>query len=295
MKIFMPTRGHLPRITTPRLFDSGDLTFIVHRLEDRTYLERHFRNKIMVAHVSKDRPRGGALSAMRNFAMGLLRPGEWCGMVDDDLVKITGPQSVLRREHYDAGRLDFECYPNGRPSVMAKEEWKEAFQQETIVPAYLIMDDLVTKCEEVGTVFGGIAGHDNYFFKGIRWSTQGLVISRFCVVRQDGHRWLPSMCHDVERTCHALAAYGATVIDKWFYPICKEDYPEFGIGTVESRREEWMRVTAMIDEKYPGLLRLEWPLAKIIPNTRPRFEKWWRELRASVDPLEFKRLYMGTV
>lgn len=276
MNIYCPTTAYLPRITTPEMFDET-LIFVVHDECDKERLHEEYPDhEILVSGVSRDLPGTFAITEQRNFIFDQLEIGEWCGMVDDDLAGINGPQAVLSQEHHDSESLDFSRYPDTNAlSVMAGSAWKEAFSKPTTVAPWCIMEDLREKAEESGTILGGLIGHNNFFFCNKRWSLNGMVIARFIVAKKDGRPWI-GCNEDVERTCYALTQYGGTVVDKWFHLVSVDNAPEMGIGTLEMRGPYWKEHMPKMAEVYPGLLKLEYPIAKLVPTTRSRFLKWFR-------------------
>jgi hypothetical protein len=274
MKFFMPTTACIERMTTPALFKPGELCIVCHDMDDGGRVQDHFpEHEVVVVNVPKGNgPRG--VEDMRNAIWGIVGQDNWCCMVDDDLMRLTGPQAYLQQKHYDEESIDFDVFKDEPPQT-----WKRAFLEPTPWSPLQIAEALVEKCVEVGSVIGGLASLNNHFFRKRRWTLQGLIVGRFTVSKVDLNRpWREGGLEDVERGLYSLTVHGASVVEKWVYPITNEFVPDAGIGDPEgySRRTAWQSSAARILHMYPGLVKADGNLLKIVPNTRVRFLKWFR-------------------
>jgi hypothetical protein len=174
----------------------------------------------------------------------LVSEGEWYLSLDDDLEIL----QKVRSDFYEDEVVVFDDF------TISSSEWRKIYREESrdIVG---VAEELIFKCQEVGTIFGAIQStrRENYFFRPKKWSTINLTGAIFFVKQKFG-RWREEVdtLEDMDMICQVLRAYGSVVINQWVYPIT-QDYTPGGIGT-EAERNLVEKSERMLAD-YPGLLK----------------------------------------
>jgi hypothetical protein len=278
MKLYVCTKAHLPRIHTPAtgLTSVLDTTWIVHTDEDRGRLARHLAISPSSVHVANPPPLPGncpPIGWIRDWVCkNLAARGEWMAWADDNIRRV----AVVSPEHYHAERLEFA----GMPS----HYWRAAYRHEagphTIT---MLLGELAAKCDAEGTIYGGFAPEDNYYFRPRKWRVPtGYVKTKLAVYKNDGSSWYPfdgCMFEDFVKSVDVAARYGAVVINNFARPENKY-WEAGGIGAAEFRRPFLAQNVEWLMARYPGLVKRHKTIdthVQFVPRTRKQLARWREE------------------
>lgn len=204
-------------------------------------------------------PRAGIAAWNRAWAeKHLVEDGQWYAMVDDNAECITALPEHLHNVE-DLRESDFETplTPYGVGFL-----WRE----------------LVEKCEEVGTIYGGTSRFSNPFYRRNRWQKVGQVIASHCVCKKSPNllpwNYLGAL-EDVMRSCDVVTRYGSIVVDRWAR-VVKPHGEAGGLGSAEQRFEANDAAHKALDVLWPGLVRVKTEYPKHSVQFRVRNIERWR-------------------
>jgi hypothetical protein len=251
LKLYICTRAHLPRIHTPGtgLTSALETHWVTHTDEDRKRLKRHLGLSLSKIHACNP-PKLGCppIAWMRDWVCrNLAARGKWMTWADDNIRKVVG----VPGRHYEKERMDFE--------TKNSKWWRKLYHTEADAPRiYLFLQELIAKCEELGTIYGGFAPEDNYYFRPRKWRTPtGYVKTKLSVYKNDGSTWYPfagCMFEDFCKSVDVVARYGSVVINNFARPENRY-WEEGGIGSEDQRRPHLLKNVAWLVQKYRGLVR----------------------------------------
>lgn len=256
-------------MTTPRLVNA---TLVCHNEEDAERMRSDWPNhEVIVSGV----PKGGleGIANQRNWIASQTR-GEWVVMLDDDIERISSPN--LEEE----------------PDFYEWKDWRAIYDQDAEKSVEEIAADIRERCIEQGTIFGGLYGTDNYYFRKKRWATGGVVVTRFAVWFNNGWNWHKTL-EDVEMSCRTIAEYGSVVLDRWHFVVTPD-----GSTIGEDRVDGWWEAAEWLTSKYGRLVTPDYPYFRILPGNRIakwrrehdlsslRAEAFWQSLDRRLDPFQ---------
>ena len=253
MQALIISRGFIPRIHSTGIFE--DWQMILHTDEQRRSLIRHgfSAHRLHVSNVPE-----GILSVPAQRAWGeknLTEVDDWYMAMDDNVRGFT----AVPKEYWDFPvREDFEC--------------------ECEDP-YALMESLVTKCEEKGTTYGGLATSNNWYFRQTHYRFYSRVITCCAVVKHCEIPWDPPdvvTSEDVARTFETIARYGCVVVDN-FGRYVKPHGEEGGLGPYSERPNK--KLFQLMIDRYPGLVRLHHSSGYAVSRfyNQKSIDKWRKE------------------
>lgn len=186
-------------------------------------------------------------AAKRDWICRKLWPaGEWGVWMDDNVERLSGLARYLTKD-----RLDLDDGFN----------WRQAFN-ETLgkLQVQEYVEETIARCEAGGTIMGGFATEQNFYFRGRKWQDHGYCRTQFVVYKNDGSPWVPSDCpnmmfEDMAKTVDVVARYGRVCVNRHL----KAEKPLFepgGIGSLDDRIPYLVENCRWLMAKYPGLLSL---------------------------------------
>lgn len=276
MKLYICTRGHLPRIHTPGTGLTGKLEthWVTHTDAERGALLRHLGLSRRLVHCcNPPRFKHPPIAWMRNWVCENLAPrGRWMAWADDNIRRVV----CVPPPHYKQERLDFD--------TDSAANWRILFHQEAS-PARIValLEELTQKCEQEGTAYGGFAPEDNYYFRPRHWRVPtGYVKTKLAVYKNDGSTWYPfagCMFEDFCKSVDVVTRYGCVVINNYARPENRY-WEEGGIGSEESRRPHLLKNVAWLVKRYGGLVKRHPEVETNIQfalRTRRQVEQWREE------------------
>lgn len=248
MKIFIPTKCHQARMRAHELVD--DFYFVVNSDRDREALRHQFNDqcKILVSNIPDSITGVGRICWIRDWLYReVVAVGEWSLTIDDNVGRI----SRVEDEYYHEDRIRFGDY------FLTAAEWREIYNHTCTKPEILqLAEELVARCEATGTIFGGLAPEDNYFYRGSHWRTRGYVKCKFAAYKNDGSSWRPfaeCMFEDYVKSVDVVTRYGSVVINN-FARTHNPYWEEGGIGSYEERYPHLLINAEWLKTQYPGLI-----------------------------------------
>lgn len=269
MKIFCVSRGHLPRIRThllPSLLND-DLRWICHNQDQARaiYDLVHMRPSDSVVSTGV---MDGDLTSQRDWIEDNYTDiNEWYACIDDnvnEICKVREPEYLKEL---------FDCDQYGDVRGMANQPL-----QASLMP---ILGELVAKCEETGTTYGGFGWLENPFFRIRKWQYRGYVKGKLFVKKNDGVPWRYdpriNMMNDHAKTYDIIARYGTTVVNRFIYV----DHPQYeagGLGSRDERMPKRIATCEMLRERFAGLVDLdEADKPVMMKRSQDTVDQWRRE------------------
>lgn len=267
MKVFCPTLGERNTIAHTLFPEEWEFSFVVDQFTDASSLEAKFGKRVLQLEI-EDPNRITRLSEIRTkMEIEFTDLGEWHIGVDDDIGGIT----MLDRVMYDAGDedLDYEMW--------SAKDWHDWFSHRASPDDVRhVFAQIIEKCEEMGTIYGGTSFFDNPFYRKRKWAHAGYVNGGLHVKKSDGRPWRWAPNGDMEMSCYCLQKYGSVVLNRWAHCLFK-DSTEGGMLTFS---EEWKAIVLENIEKlmraYPGLLKPDGFRMKVLKNSLRSVENWRR-------------------
>lgn len=158
----------------------------------------------------------------------LMEKGEWYVLVDSHVKHVTR----VHDEHLYARKcIDFEAYDD-------KYDWQPQFDFK-VEPWQVInlIDELIGKCKEVGTTYGGFADCLHFRGRSEHWLKRAVVPSKLCVWKHTGIEWL---YHDLAMTAGVLAKSGCVVVNQFARAVYERDHAD--------------AITASLHQRYPWMV-----------------------------------------
>jgi len=184
--------------------------------------------------------------------------GEWYIWIDDNVSHFTW----LPYPWYDQERIDFDVdWKNleGKSlMIQACYDWHKIYN--TICPINQIIqiwEELIQKCEQEKTVFGGFSIEENFFFRYKKWQYFTYVRTQNAVAKNVGlpfHYWPECMIEDMARSVDVVARYGKVVVNKFVKPM-KQFWEIGGIGLLQERIPNLEHGNAVLIKMYPELMQ----------------------------------------
>jgi hypothetical protein len=258
-KILVISKGYIPRIRVHNLIRDLNYHFIFHNDQQRNNAIEKLNLHKCRTHVANTPEIGQASAAFNRewSERNLIDLNEWYVWIDDNVSHFTW----LPRPWYDLERIDFDLdwkHPDGRELMkQASYDWHHIY--DTICPIRQILEiweELIEKCEEENTVFGGLCINNNYFFRAKKWGHITRICTANAVAKNVGlpfRYWPECMIEDMARSIDVVARYGKVVVNKYVKPI-KQFYEPGGIGSLQERIPNLEHASEVLMKMYPGLI-----------------------------------------
>jgi hypothetical protein len=230
------------------LLQQLDVEWVTDTDQDRERMARRAGIERYKIHVCNPPPiKPTPVSWVRDWACrNLLDMGQWMVWLDDNVRKV----QCIPQPHYNLAKIEFE----GQESSY----WRSLYHTEAPAPRVLrLLGELVQVCEKNGTIYGGFAPEDNYFYRAKHWrSPFGYVKTKLAVYKNDGSSWYPfegCMFEDWYKSAEVVARYGSIVLNNYARPVNTYWEPG-GIGSVDERRPCLVSNVKYIMALFPGLV-----------------------------------------
>lgn len=244
MKIFVFAYNRYTTMTTSNLLVAEGIEHyvMVHSEDDKHKFKAGGTLKIDDEHIIvTGNPKG--LTRQRNYALDMLKFGEWAIFMNDDLRKVT-----MFRDYEKCTYDKIKLSPN---NIKVFDEYlktpiscRKLFQ--------LMETTIKDSAEKEGARLVGFVAHNNTKFRARKLSKKGLVDGRLWMFKKEmGMRFDENVnvLEDHEFTAQHLCRYGCVHIENW---IC----PEFsrmtkgGFGTLPERTNQLRQEAAYLIKKY---------------------------------------------
>lgn len=256
--VVITSKGHAPRMRAHRILVSNGYSNWRVVLDDYAQAGRAVDAGVPAGRVAvTDRPldippQDGIAWTRQWIEENLVARGEWYVSLDDNVSGWTGLPD------YGPEWVNFDADPGLFASSMRGMTWREAFDTPLTFQAVVQRwCELIEECDKRGTIAGGFAIEDNYFFRGNKWQTLGYVRAQNAVWKNTGlpfYYWKGAMLEDFVRSVDAVARTGSILINRFVKPQ-KKFFEEGGIGSFEERRPNLTACCQELMRRYPGLLR----------------------------------------
>lgn len=253
MKVIVCSAVKLSRLKTHLwLQNSGvDYHYCVHTDDDVLKLADHTGIPTTRIHAMDPPNIGvGIIGWMRHSAEQLLtEPGEWYCFIDDDVMI-----SKLCDPYYDLEVIDLDD-----PEYI-DVDWREAFVTPMTAKDFpSLLSEIQGRCEEQGTILGGITWNDNFYFRLVKWKRRAFVCGAFSLTMH--HPDIPWIWHpashiaeDGARSCFVMERYGSIVLNQFATIAPLGSQEDSSIGPLSYRASAWRETRRAIAERFYGLV-----------------------------------------
>lgn len=252
--IIVMSKGCVERMHTMRWLDELGFayTVVTHTEEQAQSVKAACAGSVLVTGCKH-------LVENRNVAFSLVQEGEWFVGMDDNILRLT----QVRDDFYSGDVIDQEVAPP-KPA----KTWRDVYRIGASWRLEALVEELIAKCEEYGTIYGGFASMENPFFRQRKWSSVRFVKSKlFVMKRTAGVWWESEYAHDSLMSAYVVAHFGKVAVNNWVHPEHKM-YEAGGLGHVSARRRNGLDDSLELAcAMYPGLVAH----AKRGKNTALRF------------------------
>lgn len=246
---FVFTYDRYHEITTSEYLKDIPHTVLCHTKEQAHAF--HKAGRIHGEMISTKKPRG--LTYNRNFALDMMKPGEWAAFWVDDLIDVT------YYPNQDA--------PMGKLNITAGTQNKARMLFKTPCPAerfYEIAEQCVLHAEQRGFALVGFSLTDNPMFRRNKFSYRGLADGRCWIVKKTDLKF-DEKVQLIDDTCWTainLRYFGGVVVNNWVLPNCKR-YTAGAFGKKEDRMQQKIKECAYLVKTYPDHIKIAskvgWP------------------------------------
>ena len=238
MKIIIFTYDRYDSITTSEYFKEHAHIVLCHSEKMKSkYLEH---GRIYGKLISTEEPKG--LANNRNYALSLMKEGEWAMFISDDL------ENVYKYKHLETAKYDVipeEIDPNKSfNDTISAEQLIEISKQE------------IKYCESKNIYLSGYASNENGFFLKKKKRDWSLVDGRCILVKKSNLKFDKNtqLVDDYSFTALNMKHFGKVNINQWVIPKCRR-YTKGAYGSIEQRMDQKLRECKYLVEKYPDLIR----------------------------------------
>ena len=194
------------------------------------------------------------LSKQRNYALDMMKMGEWACFWVDDLIKMTrlvGP--TLQSINIENQKLFINISMNVK-------EFEIQVQQD------------IKHSEEKNFNIIGFAVSSNTLFRAKQYSYRSLVEGGCFLIKKTHLRWDENVdtLDDQYITCANFETFGGVVRNNWILPAFAKN-TEGGVGTREERMEQKMKEVQYLINRFPKYAKIVdkkgWPLGSRMTST----------------------------
>lgn len=279
MKIFIPSWRRPTTTTTPALLDACGVPYqlVIRETEFAEYAKNFDKKKLLVVGADD------ALNAAREHTRTLLKKGEWCLHMDDNVLGFIQCAAKFYRTHEEVPLEDDE-------DMVTRAKWQPTMNRKATFSEFydLIVQDTMEECENRGAFLAGFSAHDNPAFRYRKFTDVGYVCGKTMLMRNQGLPWIQS--HESAGEDYALTAAhlyenGRVLINKWGHPM-RRHYMAGGCGPYDERLPSMMRAQQDLCARYGDLFAIKnegredkrQGELRIRFNSLEQVEKWRAEL-----------------
>ena len=178
----------------------------------------------------------------RNYALSLMKEGEWAMFISDDL------ENVYKYKHLD--EADYEIIPE---EIDPNKSFNETITAKKLIE---ISKKEIEYCEKNNIYLSGFASNENGFFLKKKRRNWSLVDGRCVLVKKSKLKYDTNtqLIDDYSFTALNMKHFGKVNINQWVIPKCKR-YTKGAYGSIEERMEQKLRECKYLVETYPDLIR----------------------------------------
>lgn len=247
---FVFTYDRYTDITTSEYLKDVNHTVLCHTTEQRKKFTA--AGKIHGRIIETLEPKG--LSNNRNYALSLMKSGEWAAFWVDDLIAVTRYGNY---PGYAENKLNI-CKENQNE---ARKLFKTPCDTKTF---YQIAEETVRHAESKGYCLVGFSLTNNPMFRRNKYSYRGLADGRCWIVKKTDLRFDTNV-QLIDDTCFTalnLKYFGGVVVNNWLLPDCKR-YTAGSFGSKENRMEQKIKECSYLVKAYPKHIKIAdkvgWP------------------------------------
>lgn len=221
MKFIMQTRGDMRRFRT-HLLNIPNLEIVCHTDEQATRINAIVPDTPIYVHELDEGVK--AIGPVRDWVeKNLVAPNEWFVLIDDNINAIYAPDEPL----YSQEKIEEEF---AKRSFYRARQLQGAALQD-------VAQELVDRCEQQGTIYGGFGWMDNPGFRRTKWQRFGYVKAKMCVKKNTGLRWCwdprIQVMYDHSQSFKVIEDYGSIAVNRYVYV----DHPPYEVGGIGSHAE----------------------------------------------------------
>lgn len=251
MKIFVPSWRRPDSMTTPSLLQACGITnykVVVRETEYDAYLRGGTPKKNLLVVGADD-----GLNAAREATRLLLRKGEWCLQMDDNVLGFVQCQRRFYDRHAEVPLAADE-------TMVTRAKWQTKMNERVDFTGFMyVVEDTLRECEERGAYLAGFSAHDNPAFRFRKFTDVGYVCGKTMLMRNQGLPWCQSTessGEDYALTAAHLYDNGRVLINKWAHPMRKH-YQPGGCGPYEERLPAMQRAQQELSARYGELFGIK--------------------------------------
>lgn len=243
MKIVLQTRGDMRRFRTHLLFtDISKLIVVCHTRDQMERIRAEIPGIRVEVHGLPEGPT--AIGPIRDWVERNLIPyGTWYAGIDDNV------QTIWRVAfpYYDLDKTPEDC------------RTREIYRGESLHGDGIqrILAELVEKCEEQVTIYGGFGWMENPMFRGTKWQTLGYAKAKLYVKKNISFPWCwdprIQVMYDHAHTFRAIALHGSVAINRFVY-VQHPQYEGGGLGSHAERMPFRKPTLDFLYEHFEGLV-----------------------------------------
>lgn len=248
IRIFIPSYNRAASLSTPHLLDDCGVRgykVVVRPSQYKAYAAVLPKSNLLVL------PSEGALNAAREYTRTLLKRGEWCLHIDDDMLGFIAPKPQFYKQHSEVPLASGE-------TMVTRAKWQPTMNvPTTFAQLYeMVIEDTMREADKRGAYLCGFAAWDNPAFRRRKFTDVGYVCGGMMLMRNQGLPWSQtdeSSCEDYALSAAHLFENGRVLINKWAYPR-SVIYQQGGCGTYEERLPSMLRAQQSLCKRYGRLL-----------------------------------------
>jgi len=240
MKIIIFTYDRYDSISTSKYFKDVEHIVLCHSEEDK---EKFIAGgNIYGDLIATKQPKG--LSNNRNFALDMLKEGEWAVFLVDDLIEIT------MLNEYKKYKNNIGCDFN------SVKYFRKEFKKPCTANEFLnICEETINHADQKGFSLCGFSLTDNPLFRDKKYSYWSLSDGRCWAVKKTHLRFDENvqLIDDTYFTALNLKNFGGVVNNNWLLPNCKR-YTAGAFGSIKSRMEQKIKECKYLTDKFPEFI-----------------------------------------
>jgi hypothetical protein len=254
MRIIVFGYNNFDGITTSKFLEGIPHILLTHTKEQKESFIKsgNLAKSAKVIHSGK--PKG--LSYNRNYALSLLKDGEWCMFWVDDLIDLTWNRRAIKANE-QLLNIDFKNQNKHREDFKVKATAKEFVKY---------CEELTKKADAEGVYLVGFSCTDNPMFRRKRFNYHSFADGRCYLIKKSRLRFDENVhsIDDMALSALNLKHFGKLIVDNWVLPRCKRYVKGVSYGGKDERMQLKFKECAYLVKTYPQYIRIMpkagWPL-----------------------------------
>lgn len=254
MKVIVFGYNNYDGITTSKFLEGIPHTLLTHTKEQKDNFIKSGRLAKSAKVIYSGNPKG--LSYNRNYALSLLKQGEWAMFWVDDLIELTCNTKAVK-----AGKEVLDI--NFKNQNEHREDFKTKLNGKQF---YTHCEQLIKKADKDGVHLIGFSCTDNPLFRVKRFSYHSFVDGRCYLVKKSSLRFDENVhsIDDMAWTALNLKKFGRVLVDQWVLPSCKRYVKGISYGGKDERMQLKFKECAYLVRTYPQYIgifpKAGWPI-----------------------------------